>query len=42
MWQTRQDIAAALPHRLGGVDGVRSIERFQSLVDPERMLLLSF
>lgn len=36
------DLAAALKPALGGVDGFISVERFQSLSDPARMLSLSF
>lgn len=36
------DIAAELKPRLAEVDGFISIERFQSLADPERLLSLSF
>lgn len=42
---TRQkylDIAAALRPRLERIDGFISIERFQSLVDPNKLLSLSF
>lgn len=35
-------IAADLRPLLDGIDGFLSIERFQSLVDPNRMLSLSF
>ncbi|UVK39585.1 antibiotic biosynthesis monooxygenase [Mesorhizobium sp. AR10] len=35
-------IAAALRPLLDGIDGFISIERFQSLVDPNRILSLSF
>ena len=36
------DLAAALKRELGTVDGFISVERFQSLSDPEKMLSLSF
>jgi heme-degrading monooxygenase HmoA len=36
------DIAADLRPLLDGIDGFLSIERFQSLVDPNRILSLSF
>lgn len=36
------DIAAALKPLLLGIDGFISIERFQSLTDPDRILSLSF
>lgn len=36
------DIAAALKPELMGIDGFISIERFQSLVDPAKVLSLSF
>jgi len=36
------DIAAALRPELDEIDGFISIERFQSLVDPEKVLSLSF
>lgn len=39
---TYLDIAARLRPELDGLDGFISIERFQSLTDPERMLSLSF
>ena len=35
-------IAAELRPLLDGIDGIVSIERFQSLVDPNRILSLSF
>lgn len=35
-------IAAGLRPLLDGIDGFLSIERFQSLVDPKRLLSLSF
>lgn len=40
--QTYLDIAAALKPRLAQIDGFISIERFQSLSDPKRLLSLSF
>jgi heme-degrading monooxygenase HmoA len=44
--QSRKDdylrIAAALRADLDGIDGFISIERFQSLSDPEKLLSLSF
>ena len=40
--QTYLDLAAALRPQLEGIDGFLSIERFQSLADPEKMLSLSF
>jgi heme-degrading monooxygenase HmoA len=40
--QTYLDVAASLRARLDGIDGFVSIERFQSLTDPEKMLSLSF
>lgn len=40
--QTYLSIAAALAPRLGAIDGFLSIERFQSLADPEKLLSLSF
>lgn len=36
------DLAAALRDQLGQVDGFLSIERFQSLTDPGKLLSLSF
>ena len=36
------DIAAALKPRLAGIDGFVSIERFESLVTPGKILSLSF
>jgi heme-degrading monooxygenase HmoA len=36
------DLAAALKLELGAVDGFISVERFQSLSDPNKMLSLSF
>jgi heme-degrading monooxygenase HmoA len=36
------DIAAALRSRLDAIDGFVSIERFQSLTDPRKLLSLSF
>ena len=36
------DLAASLKPRLDGIDGFISIERFQSLSDPKRLLSLSF
>ena len=41
-YQTYLDIAAALKPELMGIDGFISIERFQSLVDPSKLLSLSF
>lgn len=40
--ETYLDIAARLRPALDGLDGFISIERFQSLTDPERVLSLSF
>lgn len=40
--QTYLDLAAALRPRLDQMDGFISIERFQSLSDPKRLLSLSF
>ncbi|KNC68415.1 antibiotic biosynthesis monooxygenase family protein [Pseudoalteromonas ardens] len=42
MRQTYLDIAADLKPRLQNIDGFISIERYQSLNDPERLLSLSF
>lgn len=39
---TYLSIAAALAPRLGAIDGFLSIERFQSLSNPEKLLSLSF
>jgi heme-degrading monooxygenase HmoA len=36
------DIAAALRPRLDAIDGFVSVERFQSLADPGKLLSLSF
>jgi heme-degrading monooxygenase HmoA len=36
------DLAAALKLELVGIDGFISVERFQSLADPNKMLSLSF
>jgi heme-degrading monooxygenase HmoA len=36
------DLAAALKQELGSIDGFISVERFQSLGDPDKMLSLSF
>ena len=36
------DIAASLQADLGGIDGFISVERFQSLTDPKKLLSLSF
>ncbi len=36
------DLAAALKSELQQIDGLISVERFQSLADPEKMLSLSF
>jgi heme-degrading monooxygenase HmoA len=36
------DIAAALKEELASIDGFVSVERFQSLTDPSKMLSLSF
>lgn len=36
------DLAAALRDELGRTDGFLSVERFQSLAEPERLLSLSF
>lgn len=35
-------IAAALREELAGIDGFISVERFQSITDPDKMLSLSF
>jgi heme-degrading monooxygenase HmoA len=40
--QTYLDMAASLRPRLDHIDGFLSIERFQSLTDPEKLLSLSF
>jgi heme-degrading monooxygenase HmoA len=40
--QTYLDLAAELASRLAEIDGFLSIERFQSLSDPEKLLSLSF
>jgi heme-degrading monooxygenase HmoA len=40
--QTYQDIAASLRPRLDHIEGFLSIERFQSLTDPGKLLSLSF
>ncbi len=40
--QTYLDIAASLRASLESVDGFVSVERFQSLTDPAKMLSLSF
>ena len=40
--QAYLDHAAALAPLLGGIDGFLSIERFQSLADPGKLLSLSF
>jgi len=39
---TYLDIAAALRTDLDGIDGFISVERFQSLTDPTKLLSLSF
>ena len=39
--QTYLDLAARLGERLGALDGFVSIERFQSLTHPEKLLSLS-
>lgn len=36
------DVAASLRPRLDGIDGFISIERFESLVDPGKILSLSY
>src|SRR5665213_964120 len=36
------DLAASLREELLGIDGFLSIERFQSLTDPDKLLSLSF
>jgi len=36
------DLAAALKAELEGIDGFISVERFQSLTDPDKLLSLSF
>ena len=40
--QTYLDIAADLRPELEGIDGFISVERFQSLAEPEKILSLSF
>jgi heme-degrading monooxygenase HmoA len=40
--QTYLDVAASLRPRLDGIDGFASVERFQSLAEPGKMLSLSF
>lgn len=40
--QTYLDIAADLKPLLDGIDGFISVERFQSLSDPDKLLSLSF
>lgn len=40
--QAYLDLAAALRDQLAEVDGFISVERFQSLADPEKLLSLSF
>ena len=40
--QTYLELAAALRGRLDAIDGFVSIERFQSLSDPQKLLSLSF
>ena len=40
--QAYLDIAASLRPLLDGIDGFMSIERFQSLADPSKLLSLSF
>jgi heme-degrading monooxygenase HmoA len=40
--QTYLDIAASLYERVRAIDGFVSIERFQSLSDPRKLLSLSF
>jgi heme-degrading monooxygenase HmoA len=40
--QTYLDIAASLVPRLEEIDGFVSVERFQCLTDPEKLLSLSF
>jgi heme-degrading monooxygenase HmoA len=40
--QTYLDLAAALRPQLDAIDGFVSIERFQSMSDPEKLLSLSF
>ncbi len=39
---TYLDIAASLRDELAGIDGFISVERFQSLTDPTKLLSLSF
>ncbi len=36
------DIAKSIAHHLQEIDGFLSVERFQSVVDPDKMLSLSF
>jgi heme-degrading monooxygenase HmoA len=40
--ETYLDLAAALKEELGAIDGFISIERFQSLAEPGKLLSLSF
>lgn len=40
--QHYMDIAASLRDDLSGMDGFISVERFQSLTDPDKLLSLSF
>ncbi len=40
--ETYLEIASALRTRLDAIDGFVSIERFQSLADPQKLLSLSF
>jgi len=41
-WQEYLDIAAQLRPELNKIEGFISIERFQSMTDPEKVLSLSF
>lgn len=41
-WDEYLDIAAELKPELSGIEGFISIERFQSLVNPKKVLSLSF
>ena len=40
--ETYLDLAEMLKPELAGIDGLISVERFQSLADPDKMLSLSF
>jgi len=41
-WEKYFDIASALKPELNKIDGFISVERFQSLADPKKVLSLSF